>query len=192
MPYYHKIAGSKVYLSPLQSTDAENWAAWLNDLAVALPLGDEAYTPLSLEKTQEQVAGAIRDCAHVFTIVETSTDRAVGRCLLFAINPVDRNAMLGIFIGEKDAWNRGYGTEATVLLLDYAFNLLNLHSVMLGVFAFNERAIHAYQKAGFQVIGRRRHARLIAGQFYDAFEMDILEDEFRARWKSAIWPVTGA
>jgi RimJ/RimL family protein N-acetyltransferase len=186
MPYYRKLAGETCYLSPLQTEDAGLWAAWLNDLEVSLPLGDEAYTPLALEKAREEVEGAIHRQDHVFTIVECTGDRPIGRCLLFSIDAVNRSAMLGILIGEKTAWNRGLGTEATRLLLDYAFNLLNLRSVMLGVFAFNRRAIRAYEKVGFQRIGVRREARIIAGKAWGVVLMDILEEEFRERWESII------
>lgn len=96
---------------------------------------------------------------YVFTIVEIESGQAVGRCVLFSVNAVDRNAIVGIFIGEKDRWGKGYGQEAMRLLLDYAFNLLNLHNITLGVFSFNERAIRCYQRLGFRKIGRRREAR---------------------------------
>ena len=123
---------------------------------------------------------------HVYTIVEKSSNRAVGRCLLFSVNQVDRNAMIGIFFGEKDCWGKGYGQEAMRLLLDFGFNLLNLHNIMLGVFAFNERAIRSYQSLGFHEIGRRREARWIGGKAYDVIFMDLLEEEFRARYTSVV------
>lgn len=186
MTYHRKLSGEKCYLSPLSPDNAAVFTTWMNDLEVTLPLGDEAYTPYSEAKMQSEIDDAIRRQEPVFSIVECATDRLIGRCLLFGINPVDRNAMLGIFIGEKDCWSRGYGTEACRLLLDYAFNLLNLHSVMLGVFAFNQRAVRSYEKVGFQHIGCRREARIIAGKAYDAIFMDILEDEFRQKWPSVI------
>ena len=186
MPHYQKLSGEKCYLSPPASEDAELWAAWFNDLEVTLPLGDEAYMPFGLEKAREEVADTIRWQGHIFSIVDLESDRLIGRCLLFSVDPVNRSAKLGIFIGEKSLWGRGYGQEAIRLLLDYAFNLLNLHSVMLGAFAFNERALAAYRKAGFREIGRRREARLVGGRAHDVVLMDILEDEFRARHGSTI------
>ena len=186
MPYYRKLSGEKCYLSPIQAEDAAAWTTWMNDLQVSLPLGDEAYVPFSLEKMQEDVADSIRNQHHIFSIVTCDNDRLIGRCLLFSIDPVNRSAMMGIVIGEKDCWNQGYGQEATRLLLDYAFNLLNLHSIMLGAFSFNERAIQAYRKVGFKEIGRRREIRIIAGKAYDGVLMDILEDEFRAKYPSVI------
>ncbi len=86
--------------------------------------------------------------------------------------------MLGIVIGEKTFWGKGYGQDAIRLLLDYGFNLLNLNSVMLGVFAFNERALHCYKHVGFREIGRRRQARIIGDKKCDAILMDILAEEF--------------
>lgn len=186
MTYHRKLSGEKCYLSPLTPDDAATYTAWMNDLAVTLPLGDEAYLPYSETKMQSEIDEAIRRQDHVFSIVTCDSDRLIGRCLLFSINPVDRSAMLGILIGDKDYWNQGCGTEACRLLLDYAFNLLNLHSVMLGVFAFNQRAVRAYEKVGFRHIGRRREARIIAGKAHDVILMDILEDEFRQMWPSVI------
>ncbi len=179
MPHYRKIAGSLCYLSPPDASDAELWTRWLNDLDVALPLGDEAYSTITLDAARDDI-GRIGAHDHVFTIVEQTTDRPVGRCLLFAVNQVDRTAMAGIFIGEADARGRGIGTEAMRLLLDYAFNLLNLNSVMLGVYDFNERAMASYRKVGFREIGRRRQARIVGGEPHDVVLMDLLASEFES------------
>ncbi|MEW5869433.1 MAG: GNAT family protein [Chloroflexota bacterium] len=179
MPYFKKLAGQKCYLSPCQATDAEKWVEWFNNPEISLPLGDEVYLPYSLEKAREDLAGIIRDQSYIFTIVALENDFPIGRGLLFAIDPIDRRAMLGMAIGEKSYWGQGYGTEATRLLVDYGFNLLNLNSIMLGVFAFNARAIACYKKVGFKEIGRRRQARIIAGQKYDVLLMDILAEEFQ-------------
>lgn len=177
MPHYKKLVGRHCYLSPLSHEDAEAHTRWENDLTLAIPLGDEAYTPTSLEKMHEQIDAALRNQAHVFSIVALDTDQTVGRCMLTNLDAVNRSAMLGILIGPEHQ-NQGFGQEATRLLLDYAFNLLNLNSVMLGVFAFNARAIAAYSKVGFQEIGRRRQARIIGGKAYDVILMDILAEEF--------------
>jgi RimJ/RimL family protein N-acetyltransferase len=180
MPYYKKMIGEKCYLSPCSLEDAEKWAEWDNDLAVTIPLGDEAYTPYSLEKMREIVGDVARQQSHVFSIVDLETEQPIGRCLLFDINQVDRRAKLGIVVGEKEYWDRGYGQEATRLLLDYGFNLLNLNNIMLGTFSFNERAIACYRKVGFQEIGRRRQARIIAGKRFDLVLMDMLAEEFES------------
>jgi RimJ/RimL family protein N-acetyltransferase len=180
MTHYKKLVGTKCYLSPCSMQDAEKWTVWDNDLQVSIPLGDEAYTPYSLVKMQEILGDVIKQQSHIFDIVDLSTDALIGRCMLFSVDQVNRKAMLGIVIGEKDYWNQGYGQEATKLLLDYAFNLLNLNSVMLGTFTFNQRAISCYEKVGFKEIGRRRQARIIGDKKFDAVLMDILAEEFES------------
>jgi RimJ/RimL family protein N-acetyltransferase len=192
MPYYKKLVGKKCYLSPCRPGDAEKWAEWFNDLAVTIPLGDEAYIPSTREGEQETIASIIKSGDHVFSIIELASDELIGRCMLFGMNRIDRTAMFGIVIGEKACWGQGYGQEATRLTLDYAFSLLNLNSVMLGVFAFNTQAINCYLKVGFKEIGRRRQARIIGGQKYDAILMDILAEEFTSDYVNTfIGPETG-
>ena len=192
MPYYRKLAGHKCYLSPCRLEDADRWAEWFNDLEVTLPLGDEAYTPSSLEGEQEAIREIQKSRSHVFSIVDLETDQLVGRCLLFNVDPVNRSAMLGIVIGEKSRWDQSYGQEAARLLLDYGFSLLNLNSVMLGTFSFNVRAMRCYEKVGFKLIGRRREARTIAGKKYDMILMDLLAGEFESPYvKKLLEPERG-
>ena len=84
-------------------------------------------------------------------------------------------------IGEKECWGKGYGAETTALMLDYGFNALGLHNIMLSVFSHNERGQRAYRRAGFREIGRRREALRRGGQTYDLVYMDCLASEFRGR-----------
>jgi len=192
MPTYKKLSGEKCYLSPCRLEDAESWAEWFNDLEVTIPLGDEAYTPTSLEGEQEAIRGILKNNLHIFSIVDLETDQAIGRCMFFNVDAVNRTAMLGIVIGEKSRWDQGYGQEAVSLLLDYGFNLLNLNNVMLGTFSFNERAIRCYEKVGFKLIGRRREARIIAGKKYDLILMDILADQFESPYVKPLLAIEGA
>lgn len=182
MPHFKKLAGDKCYLSPMTIEDAGAQAYWENDLAIAIPLGDEAFNLVSWEKMREQVDGALRSQAHMFSIVDLATDMLIGRCMLFAVDHVNRSAMLGMMIGEREFQGQGYGQEATRLLLDYAFNLLNLNSVRLGVFAFNVPALACYRKVGFREVGRHREFRIIAGRKYDMVLMDMLAEEFEGGW----------
>lgn len=78
----------------------------------------------------------------------------------------------------REARNKGYGTEAIQLILDYGFNYLNLNNIKLDVLSFNERAIACYKKCGFKEYGRRRKSEFINGKYYDRISMDILKEEF--------------
>lgn len=175
---YVKMLGERVSLAVVAPDDAGKLTEWLNDLAVTIPLGDEAYSSITLEKIAKEIQYTGDTGGHVFSIIANESGLPIGRCLLFNVDFVNRSAKLGIFIGEKACWNQGFGKEALNLLLEYAFHLLNLNSVMLGAFEFNERAIRCYQSVGFKEIGRRRQARLIGGRYYDAVMMDMLAEEF--------------
>jgi len=178
MPYYRKLFGTKCYLSPPSIEDAQTWARWFNDLDIALPLGDEAQMISGLAQEKRNIQDAMKEGSHVFSIVDLESDTLIGCCILFNVDQTHRHAMLGI--GEKPYQNRGYGQETIRLLLDFAFNLLNLHNVILGFFEFNERARRCYERVGFKEIGRRRQIRAVAGKRCDVVLMDILADEFES------------
>ena len=116
-----------------------------------------------------------------FAIHLRTTDRLVGTCAYSQLDGDNGSALYHITIGEKDAWGRGYGTEATELMLRHAFVALGLHRIALSVFSFNERAIRSYRKVGFAVEGRARDAILRDGRYWDEVQMSILEDDWRAR-----------
>lgn len=176
MRYFKKIVGSLCYLSPVNPDDAEKYAEMLADLEVAQNLV-VAPQIISLPAEREFVERACKT-GYIFAIVDLESDALIGNCGLDNVDLINRSSECGIFIGNKQFWNKGYGTEAMCLLLDYAFSLLNLQSVMLQVYDFNTRAIRSYHKCGFKEIGRRRKARIIAGAAHDVIFMDILASEF--------------
>jgi RimJ/RimL family protein N-acetyltransferase len=107
-------------------------------------------------------------------------DRLIGSCAFSQLDGDNGSALFHITIGEKDLWGRGYGTEATRLMLAHAFTSMGLHRVSLAVFAFNERAIRSYEKVGFVVEGRARDAIYRDGRYWDEIDMSMLESEWRA------------
>jgi len=177
MKYFKKIIGQKCYLSPLNIADAEKYTEWLNDFEVARYLTIFSQQ-INLQKESEILNNMITKGMQIFAIVDKEKDQMIGNCSLFRIDHSDRKADLGIFIGDKKYWNKGYGSEAILLLLDYGFNILNLNNILLTLFDFNQRALKAYEKAGFKYIGRRRESFIIAGKKYDEIYMDILAEDF--------------
>jgi RimJ/RimL family protein N-acetyltransferase len=115
-----------------------------------------------------------------FGIVEKD-GHLIGSVRLWRISERNRSAMLTIFIGDKNRWGRGCGTEALRLMLRHAFTGMDLNRVELHVFDFNGRAIRAYEKVGFMREGARRGALIRSGRMHDIVVMGILKDEFFAR-----------
>jgi len=179
MKYFKKLVGKKCYLSPINIEDAEKYCDWLNDLEVSINLLTFSQQ-LGLERERIILQDMLKNSAQILAIVDLKEDKLIGNCSLFRINERNRKAEVGIFIGDKDYWNKGYGSEALSLLVDYGFNILNLNSIMLEVFSYNDRAVKCYKKVGFKEIGRRREALIRAGKKYDEIYMDILATEFKS------------
>ncbi|WP_218189280.1 GNAT family N-acetyltransferase [Tersicoccus phoenicis] len=114
-----------------------------------------------------------------FSIVTLDSDELIGHTNLYATAPHTRSATFTIMLGPGHV-GRGHGVEATRLMLGYAFAELGLHPVELQTTAFNDRAIRAYEKAGFTVEGRRREVVFHAGRFHDHVLMGVLAREFSA------------
>jgi len=117
--------------------------------------------------------------ALAYAILELPAERSVGFTTFSGLDADNGSVLYHITIGERDAWNRGLGTETTSLMLGHAFDRLGLHRVGLTVFEFNERAVRAYQKAGFRVEGRLREAVRREGRYWDEITMGVLEHEWR-------------
>jgi len=113
-----------------------------------------------------------------FTIYQLPDLIPIGIAGLHQIDVRNRTGTYAVMIGERPAHGKGYGTETTRLMLDYAFAALGLHNVLLRVDEYNLAAIRAYQKAGLCEVGRRRQSLWMGGKFWDEIYMDCLSTEF--------------
>ncbi len=170
----------KVGLGPLTREHLAIFARWENDFSVGLYSGSP-MRPQSLEAItahmEEDLKGERRDRVG-FIIYDLATLKPIGDVVLRNIWPMQGLAEFGISLGEKAYWGKGFGTEATTLMLDYAFSVLGLHNVMLWTSSYNERAVGAYLRAGFKEFGRRRESWRVGGTWYDTIYMDCLASEF--------------
>lgn len=114
-----------------------------------------------------------------FNIRTLEDDRPIGFLSLW-VDLIHSEAWVGIGIGERDAWNQGYGTDAMRICLRYAFLELGVQRVSLGLHEYNPRGQRAYEKAGFQMEGRTRKDQLREGRRTDTLWMGILREEWLA------------
>ncbi len=176
MKYFKKLVGDNIYLSPRNVEDYEKFTEWMNDFETTDYIGSSGQV-MSLLGEKKYLEEHIGDVAS-FAIVSLEDDKLLGSIAIEDINNTRRCGTLGIFIGDREARNKGYGSEAIKLLLDYSFNYLNLHSIKLNVFDFNKRAIACYKKCGFRECGRLRENYFLNGKYYDNIIMDVLSNEF--------------
>lgn len=170
-----------VQLRPVRKTDVENFLKWYNDLEVTCYL--RMFFPLmeaSEEKWINDLATSKNQTDAVF-VIEVKVGKRwvpIGSCGIHGINWHDRDAELGMAIGEKKFWSKGYGTIATKLLVDYAFGQLNLHRVSGGAYAFNTRSIKMQERVGMKREGAVRKAVYRNGQYHDKVLSGLLREEW--------------
>jgi RimJ/RimL family protein N-acetyltransferase len=117
---------------------------------------------------------------HFFSIRKLDDSRLLGDINLDVINEWgSRDAFVGLGIGDRNDWGKGYGTDAMKIILRFAFTELNLRRVTLNVFEYNPRAIRSYEKVGFHHEGRQRGALLRDGKRWDMLYMGVLAEEWK-------------
>ena len=178
MKYFKKLIGERIYLSPRNSEDAEIFTKWMNDFEVTDYTGRSAAI-MTLDAEKKYLENKNLETDNIsFAIIDLKTDKMIGTLSLENVNYNSRTAVFGIFIGDENYRSNGYGTESIRLLLDFAFNYVNLNSIKLTVLECNERAIKCYKKCGFKEAGRWRKSKYVNGKYYDSIMMDILAEEF--------------
>jgi RimJ/RimL family protein N-acetyltransferase len=175
------LIGKLVRLRRYEKEDLERVLGWINDREVTRFLAARyPFSRVQEEGWIERVSQQPPSEGIVLAIELPADSRHIGSVGLHEVRWEDRHATLGIVIGEKDCWSQGYGTDAIVTLLRFAFDEMNLHRVMLDVLTDNQRAIASYRKCGFAAEGTLRQAYYQEGRYRDLLTMGVLAGEFRA------------
>jgi RimJ/RimL family protein N-acetyltransferase len=173
------LAGEKISLRPLERSDVDALLPWVNDPEVTRTL--IIWRPMNREAELEfldRTAKSEQDV--VLGIVVKATGRLIGAAGLNLLDTRVRQCQFGIFIGDAAERGKGYGTEATRLLTDFAFATLNLNRVWLHVTTENAAGIKAYERVGYRREGILRQAHYKEGRYVDLVTMAILRDEWAA------------
>lgn len=175
------LKGEKVTLRALRRDDLSRRCEFHNDLEFELLAGGDPPEPQSLERLQAQFEDDIRRGERNGSNFAIEADGVyIGGCGLFNFSRAAGNCELGIGIGDRRYWGKGYGRDAVRVLLDYAFHVRNMQRVWLTVNGNNERAIHSYRACGFVEEGRQRRHVWNDGQYVDLVFMGILREEWEA------------
>lgn len=172
------LKGKKVILRPIKMSDAPRFVKWFNDPDVHKFLN---YRSLTLKQEKQFIAERIKHKPkdRLQLCIDAVDGTHVGTVALEGISHEQKRAGFGIVIGDKRYWNKGLGTEATKIILDYGFKKLKLHRIELDVYSYNPRAIKVYKKLGFKLEGKKREHAYWKGKFYTAYLMGILNREWK-------------
>lgn len=179
------LYGSLVTLRPMRRDDLPRLNDFNNSVEVELAGGGDPPIPQTLERLEAQFSQNLGNGDRDGTSFAIEADgKFIGQCALFRPDPIARTYEMGIVIGDKDYWGRGYGREAIELLVEYGFVQHNLHKIYLTVNGPNERAQASYRKVGFVEEGRLRKHVWSGGQYIDLVYMGLLREDWAAKRKS--------
>ncbi|MGD0749877.1 MAG: GNAT family protein [Anaerolineales bacterium] len=183
------IYGERIRLRRNERSDIPKFVEWLNDpevrryLLMNLPISqaiEEQWFErmLKLPANEQPFGIEVRDLAS-----EDGKDhwRLIGNCSFMGFDQTARSAEVGLFIGDKSCWNKGYGTEVMQILLNLGFRTFNLNRIYLRVDEANKGGIRAYEKAGFVHEGCFRQGTFNNGQYGDVLLMSVLRTEWDSK-----------
>ncbi|MGB9134009.1 MAG: GNAT family protein [Candidatus Bathyarchaeia archaeon] len=176
------LIGRRVCLRPFGKNDVDYIQKWSSDPEIRKLTGEAA--PMGRMEAGKLYKELRADKERLwFMVVLKKTGRVIGEAGLLRMFKPWRCSDMSIIIGEKDAWGKGYGTEAGRLLLDYIFGRLGFHRVSVGVVALNERALRFWEGLGFKREGVEREGYYCDNEYSDFIMMSILEEEYNALYK---------
>ncbi|MFQ5577324.1 MAG: GNAT family N-acetyltransferase [Anaerolineae bacterium] len=173
------LTGARLTLRAVTRDDLPRYVAWLNDGDVTKHLS--LYLPMNLDDETEWYESQRHNQTVQNFAIETRDGKHIGSVGLMDIDYRDQSAELGIVIGDKTEWGKGYGREAIGMLLDFAFNTLNLNRICLQVDTDHPAAIKCYRNCGFVQEGELRHIIYREGRHTNQYLMSILKSEYRQR-----------
>ncbi len=173
--------GEKVCLRALEVEDLDDIMKHWNNLEIRQYLNSQ--TPMSRQAEQRWLEQSTtldpwKDGKMILAIDDKKTGKFLGTVSVFDISKQHKRAEFGIAIHSPENLGKGYGTDATRVMLWVAFHILGLNSIFLLTLGSNERAQKAYEKAGFKRSGVFRKGAYVKGVFQDFIIMDILKEEF--------------
>lgn len=172
----HLLEGEKVFLRVYEDRDIPYLLKWYNDYELN-KLAGWTSSKVNASKLRYNMSRSFGSDP-MNLMVDDLNGKPIGTIQLYDFNEQDKSCKLGIRIGDKDYWSKGYGGDAVKTIVEYAFFCLDINRVDLRVYEYNERAAHCYEKCGFKHEGRTRKSAFIDGSYYDEILMGLLKSDF--------------
>jgi RimJ/RimL family protein N-acetyltransferase len=171
-----------IELTFFKRSDFTQLINWINTPEFLLQWGGPNFSyPLTEQQLENYLKDANKDnsTTFIYSVKHKETGNIIGHISLGNIDRKNKSARVGkVLVGDKNVRGKGIGQLMMTEILKVAFNELTLHRVSLGVFDFNLSAIACYEKAGFIKEGLLRDSRKIGDQYWNLWEMSILENEW--------------
>lgn len=189
------LTGGKIVLRAVERDDLKFLHEWQNDeeiMRLARSFPDHTTSMTALEAKYEKILKGEEPRRREYIIEETGSSKPLGWASLaihgWPRDGVAQSADLGLAIGEKGRWRKGYGTEVVQLLLKEAFEQLNLHRVAWWTFAENTASLGLARKMGFKEECRMRESVFFDNRYHDSIGLGLLRSEYETTRREAANP----
>jgi RimJ/RimL family protein N-acetyltransferase len=177
------LRGKKVVFRPLDiEKDLERCRQWMNDFETVSFLG-KPFKPITREKEKELLQKIVNDESSAVFAIDTFEGTHIGITSIHNISHFDGTAITGTIIGDKRYWGRGYGTDAKMLLLWYAFKVLNLRRINAQVISFNARSLRCQLKCGYAIEGIKKKEVYKNGRYHDLVVLAVFRQGWFRVWR---------
>jgi RimJ/RimL family protein N-acetyltransferase len=168
------FTGNLVKLREYKEEDAALAKEYLNDPEIKQFMFPFLPFPLTLNDELKWIQNqSSLNQNYNFAIETLAEKKYIGGCGLKNLDWKNSHVEIGIFIGLKEYHNKGYGSDALKILINFIFNEMNLNKIKLDVFAFNETAIKCYKKCGFKIEAVLKEELFRFGKYHDAIRMAL-------------------
>lgn len=174
------LRAQKCFLRPLEKTDAPLLTRWINDPEVTQFL--ERNMPIMQALEEKWIEGLQGSKTDIALLIVTNAGKPIGVMGIHHINWIDGTATTGAFIGEKEYWGKGFGTDAKMILLNYAFNVLNLRKICSRVYAFNGRSVVYSKHCGYVDDGCQKKHVFRNGKYHDVIQLALFKEVWLPYW----------
>lgn len=172
-------SGQLVKLRAYKEEDIEKATVYINDEEVKKLMDSTIPFPMTKWQEEEWIRSrkANTDFTYDFAIEDLKTGKYIGGCSINECDVKNRTCVVGIMIGDKEYWGKGYGSDALKVLIKFIFEEVNMNKIKLNVFSFNNRAIACYKKVGFKEEGILKKEIYRNGKYYDEIIMAMFKDD---------------
>ena len=167
------LIGKKIHLRGMEEADLENMYRWISD-SVFTRLLFQGDKPPNFQHMKDEFNNSLKDNSEIVFSIVTKTDQHIGWAGIYEINWISRKGEIRFFIGEKKFWGKGYATETVSLLVDYAFNKLNLHRIYGGTNEENVGSINVFKNNKFMQEGVLKEEHFRNGKYYDVLRFGVI------------------
>lgn len=181
------LNGKTTFLRPLQKGDIPLLVRWVNDPRIREFIG--SYSHQTEESEEKWLSKLMDDKANMVFIVALNDGTPIGTMGLHRIDWKDRVATTGAMLGEPQYWGKGYGTDAKMALLKYAFDELGLHKICSTVISYNKRSLRYSLHCGYRIEGTRKSHIFKRGRHWDLIELGVFRHQWLPVWRH--WQKTG-